>query len=79
MGVPDLVDTAFASHLIGLRKPDARVYHHVATELGVEPSDLVFFDDNAANVEAALGLGMQAWRVEGIEALRKRLMALGYL
>ena len=79
MGIPGLVDTAFASHLIGLRKPDARVYQHVAAALGVEPRDLVFFDDNPDNVEAALSLGMQAWRVEGVQALRERLSALGYL
>lgn len=79
MAIPQLVEVAFASHLIGLRKPDARVYHHVAAELGVQPADLVFFDDNAENIDAALSLGMQAWRVEGIEALRERLTALGYL
>lgn len=79
MGVGALVEMAFASHLIGLRKPDARVYQHVAAELRVTPSDLVFFDDNAANIEAALSLGIEAHRVEGIAALRERLELLGYL
>jgi putative hydrolase of the HAD superfamily len=79
MSVPTLVEAAFASHLIGLRKPDVACYHHVAAELGVTPEDLVFFDDNAANIEAALGLGIDAHRVEGIAALRERLTDLGYL
>jgi putative hydrolase of the HAD superfamily len=78
-GIPDLVDSAFASHLMGLRKPDPRVYRHVAAHLGVPLSALVFFDDNRENVSAALALGMQAWRVEGVDALRKQLTALGYL
>ena len=78
-GIPDLVDFAFASHLMGLRKPDARAYQHVAAQIGVAPSDLVFFDDKQANVNAALALGIQAWRVEGVEPLRERLTALGYL
>ena len=42
-------------------------------------TDLVFFDDNADNIEAALSLGMRAWRVEGVQALRERLIVLGYL
>jgi glucose-1-phosphatase len=79
IGIPDLVDTAFASHLIGLRKPDERVYRHVAAELDVEISDLVFFDDNRENVEAAHRVGMQAHQVEGLAELRERLTALGYL
>jgi epoxide hydrolase-like predicted phosphatase len=79
MGIHDRVDTVFFSHLIGLRKPDERAYRHVADELSVDVTDLVFFDDNAENVEAARSLGMQAWRVEGVAALRERLAALGYL
>lgn len=79
MAVSSHVDVAFASHLLGLRKPDARVYRRVAAELGVTTAELVFFDDNAANVEAARGVGIDAHRVEGVEALRERLTALGYL
>jgi glucose-1-phosphatase len=78
-GIPDMVDVAFASHLIGLRKPDERVYRHVAANLGVNLGNLVFFDDNQENVEAARSLGMQAWRVAGIADLRERLTMLGYL
>jgi putative hydrolase of the HAD superfamily len=77
--IPELVDYAFASHLIGLRKPDARAYQHVAAEIGVRPADLVFFDDNQANVDGALALGIQAWRVQGVTALKERLTSLGYL
>jgi putative hydrolase of the HAD superfamily len=79
MAIPTLVEVAFASHLIGLRKPDAACYHYVATQLGVTPADLVFFDDNEANIEGALSLGIDAHRVEGIAALRERLADLGYL
>lgn len=79
MAIPSYVDSVFFSHLIGLRKPDERVYRHVAVELGVAPEDLVFFDDNADNVKSALGLGIRAWQVEGVPDLRARLTSLGYL
>ena len=79
MNIPGLVDRVFSSHLIGLRKPDEQVYRHVAAELGVELGDLVFFDDLVDNIEAARSLGMRAWQVQGVTALRERLEALGYL
>jgi glucose-1-phosphatase len=77
--IPELVDFAFASHLIGLRKPDERAFRHVAAEIGVPPTDLVFFDDNPGNVDAALSLGIEAWQVECVAPLRQQLRKLGYL
>jgi putative hydrolase of the HAD superfamily len=79
MAIATHVEVAFASHLIRLRKPDTASYLHVARELRVEPQDLVFFDDNAANIEGALSLGIDTHHVFGIEALRDRLTTLGYL
>ena len=79
MAIPEMVEAAFASHLIGMRKPDERIYRHVASELGVDVTDLVFFDDNAENIRAALEIGLRAWQVEGVAALRARLKAEGYL
>ncbi len=79
MAIHDHVDTVFFSHLVGMRKPDERIYRHVADELGVDVTDLVFFDDNADNIEAANAIGMRAHQVEGIDMLRERLTDLGYL
>ena len=43
----------FASHMIGLMKPDPRIYEHVEQATGVDPSAILFFDDNAENIAAA--------------------------
>ncbi len=58
-----LVSDMFFSHQIGLAKPDAAAFEHVLNALSVAPSDVIFFDDNHANIEAAKGLGMQAHQV----------------
>ncbi|MFC4906385.1 HAD family hydrolase [Actinomadura gamaensis] len=45
---------------IGVAKPDPRAYEICAARLSVHPSDVIFFDDNARNVEAARQAGMTA-------------------
>jgi putative hydrolase of the HAD superfamily len=79
MGVPRLFERAFASHKLGLRKPDAAVYERVLLELDIEPQRVTFFDDVEVNVEAARRAGINAYQVEGVPALRARLQELGYL
>lgn len=50
----------FLSHKTGLLKPDTAAFEHVSEELGLEPSEILFFDDNPDNVQAASRAGMQA-------------------
>ncbi|WP_052241387.1 HAD-IA family hydrolase [Microbacterium hominis] len=51
----------FFSAEIGLAKPDARLFAHVAKELGVrDPGRIVFIDDRAENVDAARAAGWTA-------------------
>ncbi|MEV0662149.1 HAD family hydrolase [Actinomadura luteofluorescens] len=45
---------------IGVAKPDPRAYEICAGRLGVEPADVLFFDDNETNVLAARATGMRA-------------------
>ncbi|MFG3436953.1 HAD-IA family hydrolase [Nonomuraea sp. NPDC047897] len=45
---------------IGVAKPDPRAYEICAARMGVEPSRVLFIDDNAANVAAAREAGMAA-------------------
>lgn len=57
--VDDLFDVVIDSSRVGLRKPDPRIYQLACERLGVQPSDCLFIDDLACNVEAAEALGMQ--------------------
>ncbi|MFD0541502.1 HAD family hydrolase [Actinomadura luteofluorescens] len=45
---------------IGVAKPDPRAYEICASRLGVDPADVLFFDDNERNVLAARETGMRA-------------------
>ena len=54
----------FASHLVGVSKPDPGIYQHAERELGVAGHQILFFDDLASNVEAARRAGWLAERVD---------------
>jgi putative hydrolase of the HAD superfamily len=47
----------FASHLVRVRKPDARIYAHVEDAVGVSGDAIVFFDDLKENTAAAARRG----------------------
>ena len=60
----DRMDYRFASHLVGLRKPDERVYAHVERETGAAGGAIVFFDDVEENVQAARRRGWRGCRID---------------
>lgn len=63
---PGLVDRLHASHLLGVAKPDAAIYHafHRTAGLAVRPDAILFFDDLEENVAAARACGWQAELVD---------------
>jgi len=78
LGVDRLFETRFLSHEMGLRKPEAEIYRAVAEALGEAPRDIFFFDDVAANVEAARAAGMRARLVERGD-VRPALCGAGFM
>jgi putative hydrolase of the HAD superfamily len=58
--IADAFDPLVLSAEAGLAKPDARIYQWALERAKVRPSQAAFVDDFAANVEAALTLGMRA-------------------
>lgn len=53
-----------ASHLLGLAKPDPRIYRAFETATGAPAAHILFFDDLPENVRAARRAG---WRAERID------------
>jgi FMN phosphatase YigB (HAD superfamily) len=53
-------DRRFASQILGHAKPSAEIYKRVVEHLGVQPDQVLFFDDKSENVEAARKLGWHA-------------------
>lgn len=76
-GLKDSFERIFASHEIGLRKPERRAFEHVAQAIGVPPASILFFDDAPANVEGARAAGLQAVLVRTPGDIRAALDAAG--
>ena len=66
-------EKVYASWWIGCRKPDPDAYLHVAADMGIAPADIVFLDDNRANIEGALAAGLDARLAAGEEATLAQL------
>ncbi len=60
VGLRDFFQNAFVSSDLGVRKPLPTYFQRVQGELGVEPGQIVFVDDNKANVDAAKAMGWRA-------------------
>lgn len=54
----DLFDVVVISGEVGMRKPEARIFHLTAQRLGLAPQACVFVDDLAPNVRGAAAVGM---------------------
>jgi len=59
----DVFDVVVESAVVGLRKPDPRIYDLACRELGVTPPEAIFLDDIGRNLKAARELGMATIKV----------------
>lgn len=53
----------YLSHEIGLRKPDAAVFHYVLEQNDLKAIETLFIDDTIENIKAAAGLSIQTWHL----------------
>lgn len=65
----------YVSWQLGMRKPSVTAYRRVADDIGVAPEDIVFLDDNAANVRGASAAGLVAHHVPNAAATMAALRA----
>jgi FMN phosphatase YigB (HAD superfamily) len=77
------LEMKMASHLVGLNKPDPRIYELFCSTFHLEPAQIVFFDDHAVNVAAANSLGWTANLIrpgdDTADQMRAHLARLGML
>ena len=62
-----------------LAKPDPAIFALAAKRFGYQPQHMLFIDDNAANIEAAAGLGWQVHQFQDAPRLQRDLAARGLL
>ena len=72
----EIFDAVYASHLMGLAKPDPAFYTYILDQEGCSAEQAVSIDDVQANVEAAGRLGIRAIVFTDAEKLEKDLAAL---
>lgn len=71
-------DAVIESAVVGLRKPDPRIYRLACETLGVELEESVFLDDIGTNLKGARALGMKTIKVDDPDdALRELGSVLG--
>ena len=69
-------DVVVESAVVGLRKPDPRIYALVCDRLGVEPARVAFLDDIGRNLKPARELGMATIKVDDPEQALRELGTL---
>jgi putative hydrolase of the HAD superfamily len=74
--VRSLFETVVISALVGLRKPDAQIYHLTAQKLRLPISDCLLVDDKERNVVGAEAAGMSALVFRSAEQLEASLHSL---
>jgi putative hydrolase of the HAD superfamily len=57
-------DRVYYSHRVGMRKPDQEIFRFVLEQNGLKAEHTLFIDDNAQNIAAANGLGIQTILLE---------------
>ena len=71
-----LFDVFVESSVVGLRKPDPRIYQHTCDAIGVAPSESIFLDDIGRNLKTARALGMTTIKVDDPDDALRELEAL---
>ena len=71
-------DRIFASHEMGLRKPERAAFEHICHTTGVAARSFIFFDDLPENIHAAAEAGFQAILVRSPEDVSDALREFGH-
>lgn len=78
-GVHELFDVVVASGETPYVKPQTEIFELVANKLGLQPEEIFFIDDSAANTEAAAEYGMQTFLYTSCDKLEESLKSRGLL
>ena len=71
-------DEVYYSHLLGMRKPDPKIYRHVIEDALITPKRTLYIDDSSDCIEAARKLGFQTMHSSADHEVAEALKLLGY-
>jgi putative hydrolase of the HAD superfamily len=75
-GMYGCFDAVYASHLMGVCKPDSAFWHAILEAEGVAARDAFFIDDYPENIAEAEGLGIRSHLFKGIAGLEAALSSM---
>jgi len=73
-GVFDHFDAIYASHIMGIAKPDVEFYQHILQSEKVQAEDAFFTDDLEVNIIAAKSIGMHAVLFETRDSITSEML-----
>lgn len=79
MGMNQYFDGSFFSCDFGHTKTETAFYEHAAQELGISTSEMMFWDDESENVDAAENAGVVARLYGGLDGFQDELKRRGML
>lgn len=89
LGQYDLFDKVYASHLMGIAKPNPAFFEYIlkaesqqagSQQAGsLQPQELFFTDDTLENVNVARDVGLEAFHYTNAHLLEDRLISIGAL
>jgi putative hydrolase of the HAD superfamily len=66
-------DAVYASHRMGLAKPDPAFYDYILRQEGFSAREAVFTDDLPENVQAAAALGIRTFHFQSAAELKRKI------
>jgi len=73
VGLGKHLDHSYASHAVGLKKPNQPYFEHIIKDLNLPAKEILFVDDDHKNVDAAKESGMNAEFYSSFETFKKDL------
>lgn len=76
LGLKEYFDGIFSTCDIGCDKDQPEFWDAVIGRLGIEPGEILFFDDSEKNISCTKQYGIQSHLYSGIEDLQREIVAL---
>jgi putative hydrolase of the HAD superfamily len=69
--INDYFDKMYTSYEIGITKPNRGIFEYMLKDSGMLPSETLFIDDGARNIEVGISFGMHTYQPRNGEDWRK--------
>jgi putative hydrolase of the HAD superfamily len=71
--INDYFDKMYTSYEIGITKPNRGIFEYMLKDSGMNPSETLFIDDGARNIEVGISFGMQTYQPQNGEDWREAI------